>query len=103
MLLQLNGVVVDADGEYRQEMATFLGTYGVNVVSQFGDPDQLPTVLGRPGGPQLAVINLDPNPQATLKKLAHLPRQFPQVSFFVMSQGLDAQVLMQSMQAGVRE
>lgn len=103
MLLQLNGVVVDADGEYRQEMTTFLGTYGVNVVSQFADVDQLPNVLGRSGGPQLAVINLDPNPQMALKKMAHLPRQFPQITFFVMSQTLDAQVLMQAMQAGVRE
>jgi pilus assembly protein CpaE len=103
MLLQLNSVIVDADGEYRQEMAAFLGTYGINIVSQFAEADQLPGVLGRSGGPHLVVINLDPNPLANLKKMAHLPRQYPQVSFFVMSQTMDAQVLMQAMQCGVRE
>ena len=42
--------------ENRQEMATFLGTYGVSVISQFSEADQLPGVLGRTGGPHLVGI-----------------------------------------------
>jgi pilus assembly protein CpaE len=103
MFVQINSVVVDADSDYRQEMVQFLSGYGVNVVSQFSEPDQLPSVVGRAGGPHLVMVNLDPNPHQTLRKIAHLPRQYPQVSFFVMSQTVDASLLMQSMQYGVRE
>src|SRR5438445_11338840 len=100
MLVQLNSVIVDGDAEYRGEMATFLGGYGVNVVAQVGDTDQLAGQLGRANGPHLVVVNLDPHPAQALRKLAHLPRQYPQISFFVMSQTVDASVLMQVMQVG---
>jgi pilus assembly protein CpaE len=103
MLLQLNSVIVDADATNREELRGFLGNYGVNVVAQFGDTDQLASAIGRLGALHLVVVNLDPNPPEVLRRMAHLPRQYPHVSFFVMSQTLDANVLMQSMQSGVRE
>src|SRR5262249_40026138 len=53
--------------------------------------------------PQLVIINLDPGAAENLKKIAQLPRQFPNVSFFVMSQMLDANLLMEAMHLGVRE
>src|SRR4051794_1854659 len=103
MLLQLNSVIVDADVTNRQEMAGFLGNYGVNAVAQFADTEQLASAMGRIGALHLVIVNLDPNPPEMLRRMAHLPRQYPHVSFFVMSQTLDANVLMQAMQCGVRE
>jgi pilus assembly protein CpaE len=38
-----------------------------------------------------------------LKKVGQLPRQFPNISFFVLSQLLDANLLMEAMHLGVRE
>jgi pilus assembly protein CpaE len=103
MYVQLNSVIVDSDGVNRQELATFLGAFGVNLVAQLPTAETLPGLLQRSDAPQLAIINLDPNAADNLKKIATLPRQFPNTSFFVMSQVLDANLLMDAMHLGVKE
>ena len=54
-------------------------------------------------GEQHQRINLDPNASASLKAVGPLPRQYPAVSFFMMSQMLDANLLMEAMHLGVKE
>lgn len=103
MYVQLNCIIVDADATNRQEMANFLAQFGINLVAQYPNADQLASVLSRQDAPQLVVINLDPNAHESLKRVGHLPRQYPGVSFFVMSQVLDANLLMEAMHHGVRE
>ena len=60
-------------------------------------------MLARPDAPTLVVINLDPNAHQALRNVGHLPRQHPNVSFFLMSQVLDATLLMEAMHLGVKE
>ncbi|MGH7213944.1 MAG: AAA family ATPase, partial [Tepidisphaeraceae bacterium] len=103
MYVPLHCVTVEADAANRQELANFLVQFGVNLVGQYPSPDQLPHLLGRSDAPQLVVINLDPAPHETLKKVAHLPRQFPNVSFFLMSSVVDANLLMEAMHLGIKE
>lgn len=103
MYVQMNCAIVDADATNRQELAGFLERFGIHIVAQLPTADTLGNMLGRPEGPQLVLINLDPNAPDTLKRIAHLPRQFPNVSFFLMSQVLDANLLMEAMHLGVRE
>src|SRR5258706_2903891 len=103
MFVQLHCVVVDSDVSNRQEMANVLRNHGVNVVAQLAAAEQLPTVLVRREAAQLVVVNLDPNPQESLKRVGQLVRQFPTTSFFVMSQTVDAQLLMEAMHMGIRE
>src|SRR3712207_4882211 len=103
MYVQLNCAIVDADQGNRQELATFLERFGIHVVSQMPASDALPGLLGRSDAPQLVIINLDPGAPESLKRVEHLPRQYPHVSFFLMSQVLDANLLMEAMHAGVRE
>jgi DNA-binding NtrC family response regulator len=103
MYVQLTCVIVDADATNRQELAGFLERFGIHVTAQLPSADSLPALLGRPEGPQLAIINLDPNAPETLKRVGHFPRQFPGVSFFLMSQTLDANLLMEAMHLGVKE
>jgi pilus assembly protein CpaE len=103
MYVQLNCVIVDGDSTNRQELATFLSTFGVNLIAQFPNADPLPALLARSDAPQLVVINLDPGAPENLKKIAQLPRQYPNISFFAMSQVLDANLLMDAMHLGVRE
>ncbi len=103
MYVQLNSVIIDADNANRQELANFLAQCGVNVLGQFPTPDGLANLLSRPEAPQLVIVNLDPNPLDSLKKIAHLPRQFSNVSFFAMSQHVDATLLMEAMDLGVKE
>ncbi|MGB7161559.1 MAG: AAA family ATPase [Tepidisphaeraceae bacterium] len=103
MFTQLNSIIVDADNANRQEMAGFLAQFGVHVVAQYPSAEALPNMLSRADAPQLVIINLDPGAHEMLKRVGHLPRQFPHVSFFLMSQVLDANLLMEAMHLGVKE
>jgi len=103
MYVQINAVLVDADASNRNELATFLSQYGVNVSAQLPSPDGLSQMLSRSDAPQLAIINLDPNAHDTLKRISTLPRQHGNISFFLMSQTLDANLLMEAMHLGVKE
>ncbi|HZL35428.1 MAG TPA: AAA family ATPase [Tepidisphaeraceae bacterium] len=103
MYVPLNCVIIDSDPSNRQELAVFLARFGVQVVAQLAGIESLPGMLNRADAPQLVIVNLDPDPGETLRRVGHLPRQFNQISFFVMSQMLDANVLMEAMHLGVRE
>jgi pilus assembly protein CpaE len=103
MYVQLNCAIVDADANNRHELVQFLSQFGVNVLVQAPNLDGLAALLQRSDAPQLVVINLDPVPHEMLKKLDVLPKQFPAVSFFVMSQVVDANLLMDAMHHGVKE
>jgi len=103
MYVSLNCITIDSDSTNRQELANFLGRFGVHVVGQFAGVDQLGHTLSGQGAPQLVIINLDPNPHDTLKKVANLPRQFPAITFFLMSQTVDASLLMEAMHLGIKE
>jgi len=101
--VQLNAIVIDADPTNRSEMSAFLTQHGIHVSQQLPAADTLQTALQRSDAAQLVVLNLDPNPAEALKRVGHLPRQFPAVSFFVLSQVLDANLLMEAMHLGVKE
>lgn len=103
MFVQLNAVIIDSDDTNRQELAHFLTGFGVNLVGQYATPEPLAALLGRADAPQLVIVNLDPNAQENLKKVGHLPRQFANISFFAMSQVIDANLLMEAMHLGVKE
>jgi DNA-binding NarL/FixJ family response regulator len=103
MFVQLNAIVIDADPSNRSEMSAFLTQRGVHVIQQLGATDTLGSYLQRSDSAQLVVINLDPNPAETLKRIGHFPRQFPAVSFFALSQLMDAHLLMDAMHLGVKE
>src|SRR3954469_4623765 len=103
MYVQLNSVIVDADTANRQELASFLGQFGINPVAQLGTVEGLAAMLGRGDAPQLVIVNLDPNAHENLKAVGKLPRQHPNVSFFLMSHVLDANLLMEAMHLGVKE
>ena len=103
MFVQLTCAIVDPDAANRQELASFLARFGIPVVAQLASVDGLPALLARSEAPQLVVVNLDPNAPAALRAVGHLPRQYPSCSFFVMSQLLDATLLMEAMHLGVKE
>ncbi len=103
MYIQLNCVIIDGDTTNRQELAMFLAQFGVSPTALLPNVESLPALLSRADAPQLVIVNLDPNAHDNLKKLGTIPRQFPNISFFVMSQTLDAALLMEAMHVGVRE
>jgi pilus assembly protein CpaE len=103
MYVTLSCAIVDADPNNRQELASFLARFGVQCTAQFGAIEPLSVYLTRGDLPQLVVINLDPGAHDILMKMASLPRQYPNISFFVMSQVLDLHLLMEAMHLGIRE
>src|SRR3954452_16720122 len=103
MYVQLTCAIVDADANNRQELAGFLARFGIPVVAQLPSVDGLAPLLAKSEGPTLAIVNLDPGAQQTPRAISHLPRQHPHVSFFLMSQLLDANLIMEAMHLGVKE
>src|SRR5687768_2359686 len=103
MYVQLNSVIVDADNANRQELSGFLGQFGINPIAQMANLDGLPALLSRADAPHLVIVNLDPDAHGNLKKVGNLPREFSNVSFFLMSHTLDANLLMEAMHLGVKE
>src|SRR4051794_22750887 len=103
MYVQLTCAIIDADANNRQELAGVLARFGIPVVAQLPSVDGLAVLLAKSEGPTLVIVNLDPATQQTLRAISHLPRQHPHVSFFLMSQVLDANLLMEAMHLGVKE
>jgi pilus assembly protein CpaE len=103
MYVTLSCAIVDADPNNRQELAGFLSRFGVQCTAQFAAIEPLNVFLTRGDLPQLVVVNLDPGAHDSLMKVASLPRQYPNISFFVMSQVLDPHLLMEAMHLGIRE
>ncbi len=99
----LSCVIIDSDSANRQELALHLSKYGVAATGQFADTEHLSHVLARGDGPQLVIVNIDPNPAEMLKRIAEFPRKFPHVNFFMLSQTLDPQILVEAMHIGVKE
>ena len=102
MFVQLTCAIIDPDATNRHELASFLARFGIPVVAQLAGVDGLPSLLSRSDSPQLIILNLDPNAPATLRAIGSLPRQHPSSSFFVMSQTLDANLLMEAMHQGLK-
>lgn len=103
MDVDLSCIVVDADPANQQEMVTFLADAGVDVVARLTSLVALDEALASAGGVQMVMVSLDPTPQENLREVGCLVRQYPDISFFVLSQSRDADLLMEAMHLGVRE
>jgi len=103
MFIQLSCVVVDAGESGRREMSQFLTGHGVHVLAQAASIKELEGILARPERPQFVVMNLDPDPSQNLRQITPVIRQNPGVSFFVLSQVVDSNLLMDAMQVGVAQ
>ena len=103
MYVSLTCAIIDADAQNRSELASFLTRLGVQPMAQLATIDTLPAMLAQPNAPQLVIINLDPGAHEMLVKVSHLPRQYPGISFFLMSQVLDPHLLMEAMHLGIKE
>jgi hypothetical protein len=60
MYVQLNAAIVDPDATNRQELANFLGSFGVHLIAQYANAEGLTGLLQRSDAPQLVIVNLDP-------------------------------------------
>jgi pilus assembly protein CpaE len=103
MFIQLTAIIVDADETNRHELSAFLGMHGVTALATVANLEQLSAMLAKGEKPQLIIANLDPGAMDTIKAIAPLVRQYPEMSFFTMSQILDPNLLMEAMHSGVKE
>ena len=101
--MSLSCAIVDPDSANRQEMTTFLQNHGVGNITQLSQIEQLPPILGGGDPPRLVIVHIDPDPQLNLEKLTLFIRQYPHVSFFVMSAVVETSLVLDAMHAGVKE
>ncbi len=103
MFFQLTCAIVDGDDNNRGEMVQFLAGQGMTPMASLPTIDQLGQFLSKQEKPQLAIVNLDPGATDQLRALAPLIKNFPDTTFFVMSQVMDPNLLMDAMHVGVKE
>jgi pilus assembly protein CpaE len=101
--VSLSCAIVDLDAANRQELTSFLQSHGVSNVTQLQAIEQLPPLLGGGDPPKLVIVHLDPDPQHSLEKLTLFIRQYPHISFFVMSATVETSLVLDAMHAGVKE
>src|SRR5687768_16853802 len=65
--------------------------------------DALPALLRQPEPLHLVLVNLDPNPAQAMQAVGPLIGEFPATRFFVMSQKVDADLLMDVIHLGAKE
>ncbi|MEA2736387.1 MAG: pilus assembly protein CpaE, partial [Humisphaera sp.] len=102
----MNCVIIDPDPANRQELTAFLQSHGIASVSAVARIDALDAALRPAAGAQpigLVIVHIDPNPHDAINQLAPIIRQHPQVNFFVMSETLEAGLVLDAMHAGVKE
>jgi pilus assembly protein CpaE len=103
MFMQLTSLIVDIDEANRGELGQFFNANGVTALGGLPNVEQLAQHLNKAEKPQIVIMNLDPGAIDNLRALAPLIRQYPDISFFVMSQVLDPNLLMEAMHLGVKE
>lgn len=103
MLDRVSCIIVDADAANRQELATFLTNSGADVAAALPAPDALPGMLAQEDAAKLVVVNLDPNPHQSLRRIGPWIAEFPAVSFFAMSRAVESSLLMEAIHLGVKE
>jgi pilus assembly protein CpaE len=103
MFIQLTALIVDHDENNRNELAQFLSGHGVTPLGAYANVEQLTQHLGKTEKPQVVIVNLDPGALDNLKSIAALIRQHHEVAFFVMSQVIDPNLIMEAMHVGAKE
>ena len=94
--------LVDADPANRNDVAQVLEAAGIAVAAQLDHVEQLSATLGRSATSALVIVNLEPEPRETLRRLSSIMRKFPTASFITMARADSAELVIDAMDAGVR-
>ena len=97
----ISAILLDADPANRDDVAQILATRGVTVAAQLDHLDQLSPTLARAGSP-LVIVNLEPEPRETLRRLGSINRKFPTASFITMARADSAELVIDAIDVGVK-
>ena len=96
-------IVLNTDERFGGEMrASLLKVAGVKIVAEVDEPALLEQAV-RQFPVDVAMVNLDPSPEAILPVVAEVARQGPQLSFFATSESTDGQLILKAIRAGIKE
>ena len=98
----ISAILVDADPANRDVVAQVLAIRGVTVAAQLDQIDQLSATLARTATSAVVIVNLEPDPRETLRRLSSFIRKFPSASFIALGRSDSAELVIDAMDAGVR-
>ena len=101
MSAAFSAILVDADPANRDDVAQVLASSGVAFAAQLDHVDQLSTALTRSTS-RLVIVNLEPEPRETVRRLGSIIRKFPAASFIALASGPSVELVIDVMDVGVR-
>src|SRR2546423_690188 len=100
---QISSIVIDPDPAQLREMTMFLNSRGINVTAQLQDLDLLTPFISQGEAPQLVVLNVGEKAQEAMSKLGTMIARAPATAFFMVSNVVTPDIIMNAMRAGLKE
>ncbi len=96
-------IVLNTDERFAGELrASLLKVPGVKIVAEVDEPALLEQAV-KQFPVDVAMVNLDPSPEAILPVVAEVARHTPHLSFFATSESTDGQLILKAIRAGIKE
>ncbi len=96
-------IVFNADDAYAPKLrASLLAFEGLHIVAEVDDPILLPQAAAQFPA-DVAIVHLDPSPEATVPIAGQVASQYPDLAVFAVSESTDGKLILSAMRAGVRE
>ena len=96
-------IVLNTDEQFGGKLrASLLKVAGVKIVAEVDEPALLEQAV-KQIPVDVAMVNLDPSPEAILPVVAEVARQTPQLTFFATSESTDGQLILKAIRTGIKE
>ncbi|MDQ3439155.1 MAG: AAA family ATPase, partial [Planctomycetota bacterium] len=102
MSAAFTAILVDADPANRDDVAQVLGSAGVAIAVKLDHVDELSATLRRNTTSCLVIVNLEPEPRETVRRLGSIIHKFPAASFVAMARGASVELVIDVMDVGVK-
>lgn len=96
-------IVFNTDESYAPELrSTLLSFEGVKIIAEVDEAVLLPQAAAQFPA-DLAIINLDPEPEMVLHLAGQVTAEMPELAIFALSESTDGQLILSAMRLGIRE
>jgi pilus assembly protein CpaE len=99
----IRAIILNTDEDYAVELRSkLLAIEGMKVVAEIDEPVLFDSAI-KQFSAELVVVNLDPNPEASIQTATQIIEHYPDLTLFAVSESDNPQLILQAMRSGFRE
>ncbi len=103
MSATLRTIILNTDPDYSKQLrATLLAVDGIKITGEVDEPALFETAVTQSPA-ELAVVNLDPEPELIILTCEQIIEKNPDITFFAISESNNPDIILKAMRAGFRE